>query len=90
MAESKFFDANDFDIDPNIIAKVSYIQFRPWCSVLTVPISLSKKREMPIIPIRDSLSLFLSLVLQRDELKLIASNVAAVQIATHATTKTQL
>ena len=89
MAEINFFDANDFDIDPNIIAKVSYIQFRPWCSVLTVPISLSKKREMPIIPIRDSLSLFLSLV-QRDELKLIASNVAAVQIATHATTKTQL
>ena len=52
----QFWDT-EFDIDPNIIANVSYIEFRPY---ITVSISLLKKREVPIIPIHGSPSLFLS------------------------------
>ena len=59
-------------IDPQHIANVSYIQFRPPCDLLTVPISLAQKREVQIVPICGSLSLLLSLVC----LQSIAPNVA--------------
>ena len=61
MTEINYLDAEyNFDIDPNIIANMSCIQFHPWCSPLMAPISLLKKCKELIILIYGSLSPFLS------------------------------